>query len=211
MAYGADDHLMAPRRVRQPGVNQRKTGHRFHLVQQVEAPGDREPAEGQREKERQQQRQPEHGNREAEQREGADQRIGPLVAHYPRQHTDGDTHQQREAKCEDTQLHGGRKNLFQLFRNQLAVNAGDTEVPVQQSAEPELPGVPQRGALQRGVGRKIAQAEADEGQEKEGDQQQQQAAQGKNNHGFFTSSFFSRETPAKEALPNGLSIRPFIS
>ncbi|SLR84674.1 Uncharacterised protein [Klebsiella pneumoniae] len=57
----------------------------------------------------------------------------------------------------------------------------------------------------------IAQAETDKGQKKEGDQQQQQTAQGKNNHGFFTSSVFSRDTPANEALPKGLSTRPFIS
>jgi hypothetical protein len=81
---------MAPRRVGKPCVDQRKTGDRFHFIQQIEAPGDRKPAQGQGEKQGQQQRQPEDGNRKAQQRQGADQGIGPFVAHNARQHTDGD-------------------------------------------------------------------------------------------------------------------------
>ena len=38
-----------------------------------------------------------------------------------------------------------------------------------------------------------------------------EAAKGENDHGFCTFSSFSRDTPANEALPNGLSTSPFIS
>ena len=211
MARRADDHFMTPRRIGKPRVDQRKAGDRFHFVQQVEAPGDREPAQGEGEKQGQQQRQPEYGDREAQQRQGANQGILPFVAHNPRQHANGDPDHQREAEGEDTQLHRGREYLFKLLGDRLPVDAGDAKIPVQHALKPEPPGVPQRGALQRRVRRKIAQAKTDKRQQKERNQQQQQATQGKNNHGFCTSSSFSRETPAKEALPNGLSTRPFMS
>ncbi len=61
MPGGADDHLMAPRRVRKPGVDQRETGDVFHLIQQIEATRDRKPAEGQGKEEGQEQRQPKTG------------------------------------------------------------------------------------------------------------------------------------------------------
>ena len=211
MPGGADDHLMAPRRVRKPGVDQRETGDVFHLIQQIEATGDRKPAEGQGKEEGQEQRQPEDRDRETDQRDGADQGIGPFIAHYAGDHPHRNAYQQGKAEGEYAQLHGRRENLAQLLRNQLAVNAGDAEIPVQHPFKPEQPRIPQGSALQWGMRGEIAQAETDKGQKKEGDQQQQQTAQGKNNHGFFTSSVFSRDTPANEALPKGLSTRPFIS
>ena len=138
---------MTPRRIREPCVDQRKAGDRFHFIEQVEAPGNRKPAQGEGEEQGQQQRQPEDGNRKAQQRQGADQGIWPLIAHDPRQHTDGDPDHQRKTEGEDTELHGSGKDLFKLFGNQLSVDAGNAEIPVQHPLKPEEPGVPQGGAL----------------------------------------------------------------
>ncbi|KAI3490079.1 hypothetical protein L1887_45536 [Cichorium endivia] len=174
MAHGADDHLMAPHRIGQPRVNDGKTRHRFNRIEQVKATRNRQPAHRQREEQRQQQRQPEYRDGEAEQGEGADKLILPFVAIDPGQHTHRDTDHQGKAEGQNAQLHRGRENLFQLIGNQLAVNAGHAEIPVQQPVKPEQPGIPQRRPLERGVGREIAQAEADKVQEKERHQQQKE-------------------------------------
>ena len=211
MAQGADNHLMPPHGIGQPRVDNGKARHRFNRIEQVKTARNREPAHCQREEKRQQQRQPEDRDGEAEQGEGADELILPFVAIYPGQHAHGDPDHQGKPEGQNAQLHRGRENLFQLLGNQLPVNAGHAEIPVQQPVKPEEPGIPQRRSLERGVGREIAQAKADKVQEKERHQQQKEPAQGKNNHGFFTSCSFSRDTPANEALPNGLSTRPLIS
>ena len=61
----------------------------------------------------------------------------PFVAHNARQHTYGDPDHQREAEGEDTELHGGGKDLFKLLGNQLTVDAGNAEIPVQHALKPE--------------------------------------------------------------------------
>ncbi|KGQ06061.1 hypothetical protein BBAD15_g8615 [Beauveria bassiana D1-5] len=111
MAQGADDHFATVRGVREPRIYQRKAGDGLHFIQQVKAPGHREPAQGQREEQRQQQRQPEDRNRKTYQRQGADQLILPLIAHDTCQHPDRNAYQQRQAKGQNAQLHGRREYI----------------------------------------------------------------------------------------------------
>ncbi|MNN71349.1 hypothetical protein D3C81_1872740 [compost metagenome] len=54
----------------------------------------------------------------------------------------------------------------------MSVNAGYTEIPVDEAIEPEYPRIPQRRTLQRSMGGKITQAEPDKRQEEQGDQEQ---------------------------------------
>ena len=117
---------------------------------------------------------PEDRDREAEQGEGADKLILPFIAVDPGQHAHGNANHQGKAEGQNAQLHRGREHLFQLLGNQLSVNAGHAEIPVQQPVKPEEPGIPQGRPLERGVGREIAQAEADKVQEKERHQQQKE-------------------------------------
>ncbi|MNR54656.1 hypothetical protein D3C85_1748850 [compost metagenome] len=62
MAQGADDHLVTPDGVRKPGVDNGKASDSFDGVEQIETPGDRQPAQRQGEEQRKQQRQPEDRN-----------------------------------------------------------------------------------------------------------------------------------------------------
>ncbi len=146
-------------------VDQRETGDVFHLIQQIEATGDRKPAEGQEKK---------RVRSSASQKTGIEKptsataliRYRAIYCALRRRSSPPECLSAGQSRRRGCTAHGRRENLAQLLRNQLAVNAGDAEIPVQHPFKPEQPRIPQGSALQWGMRGEIAQAETDKGQKK---------------------------------------------
>ena len=151
MPGGADDHLMAPRRVRKQASISAKPVTFFTSYSRSKRPETGSQPRVREKKRVRSRASQKTGIEKPTSATAADQGIGPFIAHYAGDHPHRNAYQQGKAEGEDAQLHGRREHLAQLLRNQLAVNAGDAEIPVQHPFKPEQPRIPQGSALQWGM------------------------------------------------------------
>ncbi len=210
MPGGADDHLMAPRRVRKPGVDQRETGDVFHPHTADRSDQRPEASRGSGKRRGSGAAPARRPGSRTDQRNGADQGIGPFIAHYAAIIPTGRpiSRAKPKARMHSSMVAGNTSRNCSEISWPLML-----ETPKSQCSTPSNQNSHAFHGKRPAVGHEgeIAQAETDKGQKKEGDQQRSRRRRVKIIMASSPLRYFPAIRPANEALPKGLSTRPFIS